>query len=159
MAKKNWSINLEDGEHKIELEHGYFSGKRIIKLDNKVIEHIHYNFFDAGSKHEFKINEHYCIVLIKMIAGIKFSYDLIVDNISVQTGLPVNIKLVRNIYSKEYTVDYLPNGIGIFIASLVFSYISSLNKPFIEALLICIFVYLTINLGINILISWIRKSK
>lgn len=94
-----------------------------------------------------------------MVAGIKFSYDLIVDNVSMHTGKSVNVNLVDNIYPMEYTVDYLPNSIGIFVASFIFGGMSSLNKPFIVALIIYIFVYLTINLGIKLLISWIRKSK
>ena len=156
MAKKNWIVNLEDCEHRIKLEHGYISGKRIIYLDGKVIEHINHNFIDSGSKHEFKINEHICVVLIEVV--FKFSYDLIIDDISVKTGLPVDINRVNNIKSKKL-VDYLPEWIGILISVFILGYMRSINKPFIMAYLICVFIYFTIYLAIKALISWIRKLR
>lgn len=157
MAKLSWIIKLEDNKHKVELEHGYFSGKRIVRLDGKVIEHIRYNLFDTGSKHKFKIKEHCCIIIIK--AGFKFSYDLIIDGLSVQTGLPVNANMLKNIPFKIYTVDDLSKGVGILIAPFIFGYMSSLNVPFILALVICILVYTLVNYSIKILTSWIRNRN
>jgi hypothetical protein len=156
MAKMNWIVNLDDCEHRIELEHGHISGKRIIYLDGNVIERINHNFSDAGSNNEFKINEHICVVLIKVV--FKFSYDLIIDDISVQTGLPVDINRVNIIYSKKL-VDYLPEGFGIFISAFILGYMRSINKPFIMAYLICVFIYISIYLAIKALISWIRKLR
>ncbi len=31
METKVWTFNLSDGQHTVELDHGYWSGKRIIK--------------------------------------------------------------------------------------------------------------------------------
>lgn len=33
MGKKVWEFTLEDGKHTVVLEHGYFSGKRVITVD------------------------------------------------------------------------------------------------------------------------------
>lgn len=33
MARKVWTFELEDGSHSVELEHGYFSGERKIRVD------------------------------------------------------------------------------------------------------------------------------
>ncbi len=31
-----WNVNLPDGNHKIEFEHGTTSGKRVLRIDGKV---------------------------------------------------------------------------------------------------------------------------
>ena len=36
MPAFEWDVILQDGEHKIKLEHGYISGKRVITVDGKV---------------------------------------------------------------------------------------------------------------------------
>jgi hypothetical protein len=37
MTPKTWQFELEDGKHKVELDHGFFSGKRIIRVDSNTI--------------------------------------------------------------------------------------------------------------------------
>lgn len=33
----NWEVALSDGVHRVEFEHGTTSGKRVIRVDGKVI--------------------------------------------------------------------------------------------------------------------------
>ncbi len=92
MAKKIWTIALEDGQHTIELEHGYISGKRTICVDGTQIElppGESSSFLDFGSNHPFKIGNHFCIIHIRT-NGITFNFDLSVDGSSISTGKQVD---------------------------------------------------------------------
>jgi hypothetical protein len=92
MAKKIWIVALEDGQHTIELEHDYISGKRDIRVDGTPIElppgKASY-LFDFGSNHFFKIGIHCCIIHIRT-NGITFKFDLSVDGCSISTGKQVD---------------------------------------------------------------------
>ena len=92
MAKKIWTVALEDGQHTIELEHGYISGKRKICVDGTPIKlppESANSFLDFGSNHPFKIGSHCCIIHIRT-NGITFSFDLSVDGRSISTGKQVD---------------------------------------------------------------------
>ncbi len=92
MAKKIWTVALEDGQHTIELEHGYISGKRKICVDGTPIKlppKSANSFLDFGSNHPFKIGSHCCIIHIRT-NGITFSFDLSVDGRSISTGKQVD---------------------------------------------------------------------
>lgn len=84
MAKKIWKFELDDGAHIVELEHGYWTGKRILRVDNKVVEHTDM-FFDLGSEHAFEISGHRCFIHI-IPPGLSVDYDLVVDGSSLQVG-------------------------------------------------------------------------
>ena len=84
MAGKTWTVNLEGINHTIELEHGTWSGKRIIKLDGQIIEESK-KLVDSGTDHFFMIGEHTCAIHIRS-GGIKFKYDLSLDGVSAETG-------------------------------------------------------------------------
>jgi hypothetical protein len=77
MAKKNWTIQLEDGRHSVELDHGALSGKRRILLDGQVVEESQ-KTIDIGSQHTFPLDGHECTVIIRT-NGLRFSYDLLLD--------------------------------------------------------------------------------
>lgn len=90
MAKKEWIFELEDGQHTVELEHSYFSGKRVIRVDGNLLESstkVQHALIDTGSEHKFNIGTHPCVVTISS-NGITFKYDLIIDGRSVTTGQP-----------------------------------------------------------------------
>ena len=87
MAKKIWRFELGDGEHTVELEHGYWSGKRVIRVDGERLERTR-RLVDSGSQHAFEIDGHPCAVHIRT-NGITFTYDLVVGGRSVETGEPV----------------------------------------------------------------------
>jgi hypothetical protein len=91
MAQKSWSFQLEDGTHTIDLEHGYWSGKRKIRLDGKLLQEsskVQHFLFDTGSETPFQINGHSGNVLVRT-NGITFSYDVILDGRSLGTGQQV----------------------------------------------------------------------
>jgi len=92
MTKKTWQIKLEDGQHIIELDHGFFSGKRNIRVDGKTIldsSEFKHLVFDTGGVHEFNINSHPCAVVIRT-NGITFNYDFAVDGHSIASGKPID---------------------------------------------------------------------
>ena len=83
MKNKTWKVNLNGKETKIKLQHGYWSGKRIIEVDDQIIEETK-KFIDSGSEHRFVINEHKCILRIRpgTLGGLfGFEYDLFVDGL------------------------------------------------------------------------------
>jgi hypothetical protein len=105
MAQKSWIIELEDGVHTVELNHGYFTGKRSIRVDDEAII-LHpdekQKLFDTGSTHSFKVSGHTCKIAIYSF-GLNFRYELIVDNVDIETGLPV---------PDEETLHLSPESIG-----------------------------------------------
>ena len=101
MASKTWTVNLDGINHTIELEHGTISGKRVIKLDGKVIEESQ-KLVDSGTDHFFKIGNHLCAVHIHS-GGLRFKYDLSINGISVETGQPT--KLLDGTPTALYTTE------------------------------------------------------
>ena len=90
MTKKIWTINLEDGAHTVELQHGAFSGKRNILVDNVELslpQGEKRQFIDAGSTHTFSIMGHECRLIIYS-AGFGFKYELEVDGKSIDQAAP-----------------------------------------------------------------------
>jgi hypothetical protein len=76
MAQKTWIFKLDDGNHIVELEHGYFSGKRDIRIDGNPME-IPSKFFDTGSVHKFEISGIPCVLQIKgSLFGFKYSFSV-----------------------------------------------------------------------------------
>jgi hypothetical protein len=60
MAKRTWEFEVEGIPHRLELEHGFISGKRKISLDGLVIEQtskLSHLLMDIGSVHRFEIGE------------------------------------------------------------------------------------------------------
>ena len=91
MANRIWRLNLEDGLHTIELKHGYFSGKRSIRVDKKQVrlpQGERRKRYDTGSTYSFAISGHQCMIVIRSTI-LNFEYELIVDGVSIDTGLPV----------------------------------------------------------------------
>ncbi len=73
----SWSVNLDDQPYKIDLEHGFFTGNRIITV-NGVDVHKSRKFFDSGtSEHTFQIGAHSGKIRIRMMFDAV--YDLYVD--------------------------------------------------------------------------------
>jgi hypothetical protein len=92
MTQKTWQFELEDGKHNVELDHGFFSGKRNIRVDGNTIltsSELRHLVLDTGGMYEFNINSHPCAVIIRT-NGLSFSYDLAVDGRSTTTGQPID---------------------------------------------------------------------
>jgi hypothetical protein len=89
-----WTLDLEDGRHTVELEHGFFSGRRAIRVDGRLLEQsgttgnvstVLAGWLGMGSERENSINGHGCVVQIRS-NGVTYNYDLMVDGRSVSTG-------------------------------------------------------------------------
>lgn len=74
MTHKVWTVNFPDGQHTIELEHGYFSGKKVISVDGRVV-HESKNLFDMGGNYPILVARQPCTVVIRT-NGFTYSYDL-----------------------------------------------------------------------------------
>ncbi|HEX8175889.1 MAG TPA: hypothetical protein VF543_12285 [Pyrinomonadaceae bacterium] len=90
MAKKAWTIELEDGKHLVELSHKYLSGEKEIRLDGRPLLFRDINSpVDFGGDYPFFIGEHRCAVHIRT-NGLTFRYDLSIDGHSAKTGESVD---------------------------------------------------------------------
>lgn len=86
MTKKSWTFELDNQEHTIQLEHSSLIGKRSIYLDG-VLQEKKTRFFDTGSRNIVQIGGHTCTVLIGTNNGLTYNYDLLIDGLSIETGL------------------------------------------------------------------------
>lgn len=77
MPKHTWEVDLDGNRHTVELIHGYWSGKREIRLDGQLLERSK-RFPDYGSRHPFSIGAHACELLI-VTNGITYEHVLVVD--------------------------------------------------------------------------------
>jgi hypothetical protein len=86
MTRKIWTFRLEDGVHRVELDHGYMSGKRSLTVDGVVADQssrVKDMVFDTGSTHSFQIGKHECALDIAT-NGVTFTYNLTVDGFPVE---------------------------------------------------------------------------
>ena len=77
MAKKVWVFEVKGERHIVELEHGFWSGKRDIVVDG-VPFYSGSKFYDTGSVHSFNISGVPCVLRIK-VPAFGVSYELYVD--------------------------------------------------------------------------------
>jgi hypothetical protein len=80
MAYRVWEFETEGDSHRIELQHGYWSGKRLIRLDGSIIDRSS-KFLDNGTTHTFNISNHECSirVIYSWWRPLSFSYECTVD--------------------------------------------------------------------------------
>lgn len=79
----SWRLSLDGERHELELKHALFSGKRKVRLDGRVVMR-KFKFFDTGSAHSFVLGrEHTLKVLIRLVDGDLFGYQLLVDGVEV----------------------------------------------------------------------------
>lgn len=92
MAKRIWEIDLDEKKHKIELTHGYITGKIDIYIDGNKIEIPKSELpklLDYGSKHKFSISGHHCQITIGF-DGASYLYQLFVDGQPIMKGADEN---------------------------------------------------------------------
>ncbi|WNG61381.1 hypothetical protein F0U59_46740 [Archangium gephyra] len=78
MARHVWDVLLRNRMHRIELEHGYFTGRRRLTVDGQTILEQAPGIIDFGSEHPFEVAGVPCEVVITE-NGISFQYHLVVD--------------------------------------------------------------------------------
>jgi hypothetical protein len=77
MGYRAWTIEHDGKRHTIEVDHGYWSGRRLIKVDAETI-HTSRKWWDTGSEHRFDVEEHACILKIRN-SPFHYDYELFVD--------------------------------------------------------------------------------
>lgn len=77
MSKKIWTFASKDGNHAVELDHGFWSGKREITIDGVPLESSS-KIWDTGSVHHFEVSGVPCVLQIKGNL-LSFKYNLYVD--------------------------------------------------------------------------------
>ena len=72
-----WEVSLADGIHVIEFEHGTTSGKRILRVDRKVILKNDWMFKLVGTE-TIKVgkNQTLCTIHIEPVGGFTYQYSL-----------------------------------------------------------------------------------
>lgn len=92
MPTIGWTVPLEGKTHTIELDHGWFLGRRTIRLDGKVLEHIakvRHALLDRGSSHPFQIGKRACELCIESNWAGLFRYVLLVDGRGLTPTTPI----------------------------------------------------------------------
>ena len=88
MVKRNWTFRLEDGEHRVDIDHSWWTGKRIVFADGKPVAE-ESKLLDLMTDYRFKIGGHKGLLTVRS-NGFIYVYDFGIDGKSVKTG-----KLVR----------------------------------------------------------------
>ncbi|KAL5240945.1 hypothetical protein ACI65C_008355 [Semiaphis heraclei] len=73
-----WKLPLADGIHEIEFEHGTATGKRIIRLDGKIVKRKDWMFRLVGDE-VFDIDKVQCTIKVEPDGLFMYTYDLLVD--------------------------------------------------------------------------------
>jgi hypothetical protein len=84
MTTKRWDFRDEDlRRYSVDLEHGFWSGKRLITLNGREVFRGKKMFgFDPGSEHGFEIDGHAALLRIRS-RGVGYAYELYVDGIAI----------------------------------------------------------------------------
>ena len=77
MGCKTWTIELDSKRHTIDLVHGFWSGRRVIRIDGNII-HKSWKFLDTGSEHRFDVAGHAYILKIRN-SPFHYDYELFID--------------------------------------------------------------------------------
>jgi hypothetical protein len=85
MANKQWRLKDGQQEHVIFLKHGYFSGKREIFVDDKLVASGQ-SLIEFGNDYPIPFPGNRSVVVRINTNGLTYKYDLIVDEISQESG-------------------------------------------------------------------------
>jgi hypothetical protein len=95
MARRRWSFRRTTTEksvrHTVELEHGYWSGRRRIVVDDTVIHETGSHLSDGGSVHGFTVDDLVCQLVIDTPTGMWFRYRLFVGDTLVEHDVDVHL--------------------------------------------------------------------
>jgi hypothetical protein len=85
VAHRRWEFDLEDRRHVVEFEHGYFTGKRKITIDETTTVERGRPFMDHSGQYPIRLEGHGAAIWIST-NGFTYSYDLVVDGRSITSG-------------------------------------------------------------------------
>lgn len=92
MPTIGWTFSLDGKPHTVELDHGWLLGRRIVRLDGKVLEHtatVRHALLDRGSRHQFHIGPHACEMCIESNWAGLFRYVLMVEGRALAPTTPI----------------------------------------------------------------------
>jgi hypothetical protein len=85
MARRHWEFDLADRHHVIDLEHGYFFGKRKLTIDGVTTVQRGTPLTDHSGEYPIPLAGHDARVRI-WTNGLSYFYDLVVDGRSISSG-------------------------------------------------------------------------
>jgi hypothetical protein len=77
MGNMIWTLDLVGERHTVTLEHGYWSGKRVIRVDGVEVARDQ-KLFDTGGEYRFPVGRHQATIVART-SGLKFKHDLFVQ--------------------------------------------------------------------------------
>ncbi|XP_015596626.1 fas apoptotic inhibitory molecule 1 [Cephus cinctus] len=89
-----WNVPLSDGNHVVEFEHGTATGKRIVKVDGKVLVHRDWMFRLVGDEVIMFAGTKF-VIRVDPIPGLKYSYTLWVNNKSYKNFVQSQSKVLQ----------------------------------------------------------------
>ncbi|KAK2585617.1 hypothetical protein KPH14_010242 [Odynerus spinipes] len=100
-----WTVPLNDGNHVIEFEHGTATGRRVVKIDDKVLVHRDWMFRLVGDE-VFTFGETKFVIRVDPIPGLKYSYTLWVNGKSYKNFIQSQTKILKSWSTKVGNDDY-----------------------------------------------------
>ena len=86
MATTIWDVTVDNKPYVVRLEHGYWSGKRDVFVNDELIFKGQ-RMFDTGDEIVFELgNETACVIIEPNI--FKFNYALTINGVCIETGKP-----------------------------------------------------------------------
>src|SRR5881397_436463 len=92
MPTIGWTVALDGKSRTVELDHGWLLGKRTIRLDGGVLQHIakvRHALLDRGSSHTFLIGNHACELCIESNWVGLFQYAVLIDGRALSPSTPI----------------------------------------------------------------------
>ncbi|XP_044007545.1 fas apoptotic inhibitory molecule 1 isoform X2 [Aphidius gifuensis] len=90
-----WIVPLSDGNHVIEFDHGTATGRRVVKIDGKIIVHREWMFRLVGDE-IVMLDDTKFIIRVDPIPGFKYSYTLFVNGKSFQNFIQSQSKILES---------------------------------------------------------------
>uniref|UniRef100_A0A5S6QPJ3 Fas apoptotic inhibitory molecule 1 n=1 Tax=Trichuris muris TaxID=70415 RepID=A0A5S6QPJ3_TRIMR len=99
-----WNLPLSDGVHRIELEHGTTTGKRVIRVDGQEVLRKDWLFKLVG-REDFFVKKLRCTISIEASSVFSYQYSLMVDGKPFQEFADLMMKTLK---TWETTIDSTP---------------------------------------------------
>ena len=114
-----WEVNLSDGKHRVQFEHGTTTGKRVVTVDNEEVLRNNWMFRLVG-KESFNVGGKRATIHIEAVSGFQYEYTLEVD------GKPLK-KFVENRKKTAKVWAFLLDGIEtrVVLGRLYFDFYAS----------------------------------
>ncbi|XP_058794223.1 fas apoptotic inhibitory molecule 1 [Phymastichus coffea] len=113
-----WEVPLSDGVHVIEFEHGTATGRRIVKIDGKVLVNREWMFRLVGDE-IFQFEGVRFVIRVDPIPGLKYSYTLWVNGKSFKNFIQSQSKILETwstqIGQNEYRIILDKNSQAVWV--------------------------------------------